>query len=169
MPATSSSSSNKRPIVSAPTISGELQISNEALDRVIATRLAELSGPIAGAQIEALDDDTFTAQLSPRARLLPAVRIVARIEQQPELPDRPRLGLRWSIPGMGPLGLLAAPVLTFLKALPPGIQADEDRIVVDIGDLLRAQGLDDLLRHVSRLRVHTRMGAVIVRFDLTVP
>jgi hypothetical protein len=96
--------------------------------------------------------------------MLPSVRLVARIEQQPELPQRPLLVVRWSIPGMGPLAMFGGPALSFLKALPPGFRAEDDRIVVDIGELAASHGAGDLLRYLSKLQIHTRKGAVLVNF-----
>ena len=86
--------------------------------------------------------------------MIPTLRIVARIEEQPE-PQRPVLAIRWSMPGLGPLGMLAGPALTFLKTLPRGLRAEDDRILVDVAELLRAQGLADLLPYISKVRVHT--------------
>lgn len=148
-------------------ISAEIPLSNGVLNRLIGERLARSAGPISAAHVEALDEDTFSVQLSLRGpRILPAITLVARIEQQPELPDSPMLGFRWSIAGMGPLGLLAAPALTFLKALPRGIRAEDDRIVVDVAEVLRSHGLGEWGRYLSKLRVHTRRGAVLVQFEL---
>lgn len=156
-------------------ISAEIPLSDTVLNRLIGERLDRSAGPISAAHVEALDDDTFSAELTLRGpRMLPTVRIVARIEQQPmggpEGPPlhkrEPVLVLRWSIPGMGPLGLLAAPALTFLKALPRGIRAEDDRIVVDVAEVLRSHGLGEWGRYLSTLRVHTRRGAVLVQFEL---
>jgi hypothetical protein len=92
---------------------------------------------------------------------------VARIEDQPE-PQRPVLGVRWSMPGLGPLGLLAGAALSWLKALPRGLRAEDDRILVDVAELLRAQGLGDLLPVVSKVQVHTRRGAFVLKCELRV-
>jgi hypothetical protein len=147
-------------------IAGEVPLTNAVVNRLLAGRLAA-SGPVQSVEVEALDDDTFSARLSLRAKMIPNVRIVGRIEEQPE-PQRPVLGIRWSMPGMGPLGMLAGPALTFLQALPRGLRAEDDRILVDVADLLRSQGLGDLLPYISKIQVHTRRGAFLVRFELRV-
>jgi hypothetical protein len=147
-------------------ISAELPLTNAVVNRLIAERLAVMSGPVQAVQVDALDDDTFSAQLSLRMKIIPAIRVVGRIEEQPQLPQRPVLGIRWSIPG--PLGMLAGPALTLLKALPRGLRAEDDRIFVDVSELLRSQGLGDLLPYISKAQVHTRRGAFVVRFDLRV-
>ena len=150
-------------------ISGEIPLTNELINGFIAQRLAAAQGVVAAAHVDAQDEDHIGVELSMRGpRMLPSVRMVARIEQQPELPHPAVLGLRWSIPGMGPLGLFAAPALTWLKALPPGIRAEGDWIVVDIAEALRSQGLGELLRYLSKLRIHTRRGVVVVQFELRI-
>jgi len=147
-------------------IAGELPLTNALVNRLIAERLAA-SGPVQAVQVDALEDDTFSAQVSLRAKLIPNVRIVGRIEEQPE-PHRPVLGIRWSMPGLGPLGMLAGSALAFLKALPHGLRAEDDRILVDVAELLRSQGLGDLLPHIRKVQVHTRSGAFLVRFEVRV-
>jgi hypothetical protein len=153
--------------LSGATIAAEIPLTNAVVNRLIGERLAAASGPVSTVQVDALDDDTFSAHVSLRAKMIPTMRIVARIEEQPE-PERPVLGIRWSMPGLGPLALLAAPALTFLKALPRGLRAEDDRILVDVAELLRAQGLADLLPYVSQVRLHTRPGAFVLKFELRV-
>lgn len=153
--------------LSGTTIAAEIPLTNTIVNRLIGERLAAASGPVSAVQVEALDADTFSAQVSLKAKMIPTLRIVARIEEQPE-PHRPVLGIRWSMPGLGPLGLLAGPALTFLKTLPRGLRAEDDRILVDVAELLRAQGLADLLPFMSQVRVHTRPGAFVVKFELRV-
>jgi hypothetical protein len=146
----------------------DLPLTNAVVNWLIAERLAATSGPVSALQVEALDDDTFSAQVSMRAKLIPSVRILARVEEQPQLPHRAVLGVRWSLPNLGPLGLLAGPVLTFLKRLPHGLRADDDRILVDLAEVLRAQGLGDLLPYIAKAAVHTRRGAFVLQLELRV-
>ena len=151
-------------------ISGEIPLRDDLVNRVIAQRLAASSSAVCAVRVEAQEDDHIGVEMTIRAgtMTLPTVRIAARIDRQPDLPHSPILGLRWSLPGLGPLGLLAAPALTWLRALPPGIHADGDRIDVDAGALLRSQGLGELLPYIAALQVHTRRGAFVVRFELRV-
>lgn len=153
--------------LSGTSIAAEIPFTNAVVNRLIAARLAAASGPVSAVQLDALDADTFSAQVSLRTKMIPTMRIVARIEEQPE-PQRPVLGIRWSMPGLGRLAMLAGPALTFLKTLPRGFRADDDRILVDVAELLRAQGLADLLPFISKVRVHTRPGAFVVKFELRV-
>ena len=149
------------------TIAAELPLTNAVVNRLIGERLAAASGPVSAVVMEALDEDTFSAQVSLKAKMIPTLRFVARIEEQPE-PHRAILAVRWSMPGLGPLGVLAGPALAFLKTLPRGFRAEDDRILVDVAELLRAQGLADLLPYLMKVRVHTRRGAFVLKFDLRV-
>lgn len=139
------------------------------LPDAIVTRLAQrympASVPVTDLQIQALDNDELLVLIG--LRLLPQMRLHLRIEQQPE-PDVPILGLRWSLPKLGPLAMLAAPVLSIFKALPEGIDVEGDRIAINVARLARARGMGDLLPYLRSLRVHTRAGALVVRFTARV-
>jgi hypothetical protein len=79
------------------------------------------------------------------------------------------LGLRWTIPGMGALAAFAAPALSYFKKLPPGIRVEGDRLIVDLGELLRSRGLGEMADYITRVHVATREGALLVEFALRVP
>ena len=144
-------------------IEGEIPLTDALVNRQIETQLASMQAPVTRARVETLGGDAFTVHLTMKGPL-PSVRIAVTIELQPGLPQSAVLGMRWSMPGLGPLAMLAAPALSFFKALPPGIGVDGDRIAVDIGVLLRSRGLGDLLPLLTRLRVTTRRGAFVVQF-----
>jgi hypothetical protein len=146
---------------------GELPLTNAVVNRLIREQLPA-SGPLAGVEVRALDNDTFSARLTPRARLIPAVDVVGRFETQPQMPERPVLVIQWSVPSIGPLGMLAAPALSFLKALPRGLCAEDDRIFVDVAEMLRGQGLGDVAKHLTTLEIHSHRGAFLVKFQLGV-
>ena len=144
-------------------IEGEIPLTDAVATR-LARRYLPASAPVSDLQIEAQDGDVVIVQAGLRgSRLVPQVRVHARIEQQPE-PHAPVLGLRWSVPGFGPLTMFAGPLLSLFKALPPGIDADGDRLAVDIAHLLRSRGLAELLPHLTRVRVTTRRGAIVIGF-----
>lgn len=152
------------------TLAGEIPLTEALVNRLIAQRLGRSQGPVESAVVQAHDNQNLTVTVSMRApRMMPSVKIAARIEQQPEFPDPAVLGLRWSMPGLGPLALLAAPALAYFKALPPFIRVDGDRIAVDLRGLLQAQGLGDLVHYVRSARVQTRTGVIVVQFELQVP
>jgi hypothetical protein len=148
-------------------IAAEIPLSDEFVTRMIAERLAN-HPQIAAVRLQAQEGDTVAIELVPRFRLMPPLKIVARIELQPELPQHPFLLLRWSMPSAGPLALLAAPVLSYFKAMPKGIQMEGDRIALDLRELLRARGLEDLLEFIRALEIHTRPGGLVARFQLGV-
>jgi hypothetical protein len=155
---------------SGSSLAGEIPFTDAWVNRVVADRLAASQGPVAAAEIHAHQAQQLTALLSMRGpRLIPSVKVAAVIEEQPQFPHQTTLGLRWSLPGMGPLALLAAPALSYFRALPRGVRVDGDRVTLDIGELLRERGLGDLIGYVTALRVTTRSGAVLVQFQLHVP
>jgi hypothetical protein len=149
------------------TTTGEVPLPDEFVNGLIAERLAG-HAQIAALQVQAQEGDVVAVQFVPRARLLPPVRILARVERQPEFPENPRLILRWTMPAAGPLAMFAAPVLSYFKALPPGIRMNGDRLVVDVAESLRSRGFDEVLGFVRRLTVHTRPREFLVRFELGV-
>jgi hypothetical protein len=149
-------------------LDGEVPLTDAVVTR-LAQRYLPASAPIADLDITARDHDVIAVRGTVRgSRLLPALNVEAVIDRQPELPHSPLLGLRWSLPGFGPLAMFAGPALSFFKALPPGITLAGDRITVDLAHLLRARGLGDLLPHLTRLRVTTRQGAIVVTFGLRI-
>ena len=150
--------------IAGSTLAGEIPISDALVNRMLAEKLAQ-HAQIGSLRIQAQPNDSIGIQVVPRARLVPPMNIVARIERQPEFPDNPLLLLRWSMPAAGPLALFAAPMLSYFKAMPPGIRMDGDRVAVDLRELLRSRGLDDALAFVRKLEVHTRPGGFVLRFE----
>jgi hypothetical protein len=147
-------------------LSGEIPIPAAVVNRFLSRTLAARQGPVGGAHVEPHDGQRLDVTLSLRGqRLLPVLKIAARIEQQPRFPEPAILGLRWSVPGLGRLALLAAPALSYFKAMPPGIELDGDRLAVNVTELLRSHGLDELVRYMSSLEIVTREGGFVVRFS----
>jgi hypothetical protein len=157
------------PELSGAALSGEIPLSNTVVNRFIAAQLARRNGHVSSVRLRARNGDEFEALILPKARFVPPIRIVARVERQPDLPGDPVLRLRWSMPGMGALALFAAPAFALFNALPPGVRADGDRIAIDVRELLVSRGLGELAGYLRGLRVHTREDAFIVRFDVRVP
>ena len=147
-------------------VSGEIPFTNAVVNRFIAAQLATRQTPFTSVAVEAREGDAIAARIVAKARLVPPIRILARIDRQPVFPDKPVLGLQWSLPGVGPLALFAAPALAFFNALPGGVTADRDRIAIDVRQLLISRGLGDLVALVRRLEVHTRAGAFVVKFEI---
>jgi hypothetical protein len=145
---------------------GEVPLSDEFINRLIAERLAN-HAQISSLHVAAQQGDAIAVEIIARARLIPPLRILARIERQPE-PQNPILLLRWSMPSAGPLALFAAPVLSYFKAMPPGVRMEGDRLEVDVRELLVSRGMEEVLAFIRRLEIHTRPGAVIAQFEVGV-
>jgi hypothetical protein len=148
-------------------LTGEVPLSDDFVNRLIADRLAN-HAQIAAVRVRAQEGDSIDAQVVPRSRLMPPLRVVARVERQPEFPDNPLLILRWSMPAAGPLAMFAAPLLSYFKAMPPGIRMDGDRIGIDLREMLRSRGFGDVLGLIRRLEIHTRPGGFVAQFELGV-
>jgi hypothetical protein len=151
-------------------LAGELPLRTSVVNRLVARQIAQRPGPISSVHIEPRDGERMDVTLSlSKPKLLPPVKIDVRIERQPSFPDAPVLGLRWSMPRVGPLAAIVAPIIASFKTLPPGIKLDGDRVSVNLAEVLRSRGLGDLLRYVGSVRVTTRDGAFVVEFALRVP
>jgi hypothetical protein len=91
---------------------------------------------------------------------LPAIPVRFAIEDQPELPKRPTLGLR--LEKSSALIARAASMLPSLTALLPGIGIEGERIRIDIRRLLAERNMEGWLDYVTDLRVNTRAGAIVL-------
>ena len=147
------------------TVSGSIPLTALIVNRLIARKLATANLPIDRAEVDVHEANTFIVQLRLRAPL-PPLRLEARIDEQPQLPGRPELGVHWALRGLGPLALLAGPVASYFKVLPPGIRLDGDRVWIDLFTILRSQGLADLVPFMSGIRVTTEPGRFVVGFEL---
>jgi hypothetical protein len=146
-------------------VSGEIPVPAAVINRLIARKLASAQLPITAAEVEPHDAESFTVHLRPRGPL-PALKVAMRIDQQPQLPQDPRLGVHWTLKGLGPLAMFAAPIASYFKVLPPGLQLEGDRVIVDVHTLLRTQGFAAAVPFVSGLRVLTREGRFVIQFEL---
>ena len=148
-------------------VAGELPLTDVVVNRLIAARLAKSSAPVTGIRVHAREGDVLDIGLTLQGvPMISHVPVSARIDQQPELPNAPVLGLQWSLAGLGALARIAGPFIARIKTLPTGIRIEGDRILLDVAALLRAQGLEEALGHLARLQVHTREGRLVVLFEL---
>jgi hypothetical protein len=150
--------------IAGTTVITEIPISTALVNRLIAERIGR-HAQIASIEVEPQQDDALLVRVEPRARMMPALKIVARIERQPEFPRDPVLSMRWSMPAAGPLAMFAAPLVGYFKAMPPGIRMDADRISVDIATLLRSKGLEEVVGLIRRAAVHTRPGGFVLQVE----
>jgi hypothetical protein len=146
-------------------VHGELPVTTAVVNRLIAQKLATAKAPVVSAEIETRPGETFTVHLRPRGPI-PLLKVDVSIEHQPQLPDDPRLGLRWTLRGLGPLAMFAGPVIAYFKTLPVGISMDGDRIWVDLHALLRSQGLSDAAPLLTGVRVLTHEQRFVIQFEL---
>ena len=149
-------------------VAGEIPLTADLINRVIAGRLSASRAPISSVTIEPGEDGAFSARVRLSVPLVPPFTIQAALAEQPRFPDSPVLVLRWSVAGLGPFGTLAGAAVALLGKLPPGIRVDGDRVSIDLADVLRAQGGEDVLPLLRELRVSTGEGRVVVRFDARV-
>jgi hypothetical protein len=149
-------------------VQGELPVTDSVLNALIAERLRASETPVDKAEVQVRASDELFVRVQLRRSFVPPVIIGARIEQQPDLPRSAVLGLRWWLPGMGALAALAAPVLSFLKSGPPWLTVDGQHVRIDLARILRDQGAEEILAHLASLRIGTRDGALLVRFELQV-
>jgi hypothetical protein len=146
-------------------VAGEIPITADILNRLLAAQLASSDTPIASAEVVVLDHDAFTVHLRPRGPL-PMLKVDVVIDGQPELPARPMLGMRWTLRGLGPLAMVAAPVISYLRALPAGIRLDGDRVWVNVEEMLRQRGFGEIVPLLTGLRVTTRDRRFVLAFEL---
>lgn len=146
-------------------VTADVPISTDLANRLLADRLRG-HPQIAAIRIEPRAEDAVVVEIVPRVRLMPPLRVHARIERQPDFPDDPTLFLRWSMPAAGPLAMFAGPVLAYFKKMPPGIRMDGDRLAVDLRDLLHDRGHGDVLALIRRGAIHTRPGGFALEVDL---
>jgi hypothetical protein len=149
-------------------VQGEVPVTDAVLNRLIAERLRASETPVEKAEVQVRANEELFVRVQLRRSYLPAVIVGARVEQQPDLPRSAVLGLRWWLPGMGALAALAAPALSFLKGGPPWLTVDGHHLRIDLARLLRDHGAEEILAHLASLRVGTRDGALLVRFELQV-
>jgi hypothetical protein len=146
-------------------VSGELPVTTAVVNRLIAQKLATVKAPVLSAQIETRPNETFTVHLRPKGPI-PLLNVDVSIDRQPQLPDDPRLGMRWTLRGLGPLAMFAGPVIAYFQTLPTGISMDGDRIWVDLHALLRSQGLGEAVPFLKGVRVLTREQRFLVQFEM---
>ena len=150
--------------ISGTSLVGEIPIKETLINRLIARRL-EGHRHVASVHVTLFESDEALVRVEPRIRLISSIPVAVRIEQQPDLPGDAMLRLRWSLPGCGPLTLVARALVGYIKTMPPGIQIERDVILVDLRTLLRARGLEDALGLLHRVAFHTRPGALLVQLQ----
>jgi hypothetical protein len=146
-------------------VGGELPLTTAVVNRLIAQKLAASNAPIASAEIETRPGDAFTVHLTTKLPI-PLLKVDVTIDRQPQLPGDPRIGMRWALRGAGFLSMLAGPVVSLFKTLPPGVSMDGDRIWVDLQTILRSQGFGEMMPLISGVHVSTAERRFVIRFEV---
>jgi len=134
-------------------------VSDRLLNEII-TQALPSSGRVRDVECRARAGNRFAVRAKiGGASFLPPINLTVSIDRQPELPASPVLVLRLE---MGGLLSLAGPALRFFDALPPGIRIQDDRLYVDVAQLLEQRGLSGVLNHLEQLQINTAEGATIL-------
>jgi hypothetical protein len=153
------------PDVVGARVAAFIPVSDRLLNEIIARELPA-GAPVSDVSVEALPGNAIAvrARLA-RAPMLPAIKLTFTIVRQPQLPQDPVLVLRM---GSSALMSLAGPALRFFDALPQGIRADGDLLLVNLRELLAARGADWLLPYLADLEITTGARALLVAFHVRV-
>jgi hypothetical protein len=155
------------PDVAGSGMTATIPVSDRLINAFVATLLPE-GGKVRAVQITAEEGDRLTVRVKLSGpSLLPAIPFTLAIEVQPELPDRPVLGLR--LAQASKFVALAASTLPAMVTLPPGISMHDDRIRIDLRRMLAERGLEQWLAYLTSLRITTRHGTVVVDIRAGIP
>jgi len=137
-----------------------IPISDGLVNALVAALLPD-GGKVREVQVQSEEGNRVTARIRLSGpTLLPAIPVTLAIEDQPDLPERPILGLR--LAQASRFVALAASALPAMVTLPTGISMEDDRIGIDIRRLLADRGLEGWLGYVTSLRLTTRAGAIVL-------
>jgi hypothetical protein len=153
--------------VPGASVSADIPIPDGVINRFIARGLALSQAPVAAVRVESADGDRLLAHVTVRGpRFIPEITVAVAIDRQPQFPQSPVLWLRWSLPRLGAIAAIAAPLLSNMKNLPRGVRVEGDRASVDVAEMLRARSLGDLLPLLTNVQVGTLSGKVVLRVEL---
>ena len=136
-----------------------LPVSDRLLNEILAEALPS-SARVRDVDVRARTGNRFAVRAKVAAApFLPPLNLTVAIDRQPELPASPVLVLRLE---MGGLLAVAGVALRFFDALPSGIRIENDRVHVDLAQLLEKQGLSGFLDHLEHLHIDTADGTTIL-------
>jgi hypothetical protein len=140
--------------------SATVPLSDRLVNELVAAALPP-GGKVRDVQIQAQENNHITAKIGWSGfAVLPSISVTLAIEGQPALPDHAVLTLRLS--NASKFVGLAASTLPAMVKLPPGISLVEDRIAIDLRQVLAAQGFGQWLPYITHLNVTTRQGAIVL-------
>ena len=138
---------------------GAIRVSERLLNTILAGQLSG-SASIRELRVSPRVGNRFGVRIVLAKSFIPPISLDVLIDKQPSLPGDPVLG--FTLSGMGGLLRFAGPVAGFLKALPPGVRMEGDRVLVDIRAVLARQGLTTLLDYIKDIAVGTEEGRLVV-------
>jgi hypothetical protein len=141
----------------------DLPVVETLVNELIATATPP-HAPVRSVSIHPRADDQFGLRIVAKAALIPPISLKLAIEQQPQMPSHPVLGLRMVTLG-GLFGLASGMIAGFL---PPGVTLHGERIFVDLRALAAEQRADDLLEYLTSLQVHTEPGRLVLHLEASV-
>ena len=154
------------PDLAGTDVAATIPIADHLISRLIADRIPP-SAPIREFALVAHAGNEITLRVRlTKPALFPSVQLRLAIEQQPDLPSSPIVVLR--IVSHGFAGI-AANALKFVDALPPGVQFDGGRFVIDLRRILERQNAAEALAYLTDLKITTLDHRVVVHVRGGVP
>ena len=149
------------PDLAGAEIVATIPISERLINEAVAAMLPP-EGKVRSVRVAVEEGNQVTAEIRLSGpRFLPAIPVSVAIEHQPQLPERPTLGLRLA-KASGLVAMVASLFPAIASLLPPGVSMDGDRIRIDIRRLLAERNLEHWFAYVTDLRVNTRAGVVVL-------
>ena len=149
------------PDLAGAEVAATIPISERLINEAVAEMLAP-GGKVRAVRVTVEEGNHVAAEIRLSGpRFLPAIPVSVAIEDQPQLPERPTLGLRLA-KASGLVGMIASLFPSVASLLPPGVALDGDRIRIDLRRLLADRHLERWLDYVTDLRVNTRAGVVVL-------
>ncbi len=147
---------------------GTIRISDRLLNECIAAALPR-DLPIRALTIRSREGNWLNVSVTlAKPSFLPPLSAELAIDRQPTLPHDPVLGLRLT-GGAGSLMKLFNSPLRRAVSLPPGIQIDGDRVLIDIRTVLQEAGQASWLDFVQQMCVGTEEAGIAVIVLTRVP
>jgi hypothetical protein len=149
-------------------VSASVPVSRALINQLVARALQtrQPPPPVRQIAIRLHEGDNLDAIVTVTLPFVPPLKVAIAIERQPQFPSSPVLVLRWSL--LGGLGQLVSRIVGPHQKLPPGVQLDGDRILVDIPAAAAGTPAAPLLSYVRALEVHSVQDRLVVMMDLEV-
>ena len=148
-------------------VSARIPVSRSLLNRVVADALQESTAPVRGVDIRPRAGDEFDVLITLSWPFVPPLKVIFKVERQPDFPASPILVLHWSL--LGAMGTIASRLIASLDRLPAGVRLDGNRLVLDIPTLAGPALAAKLLPAVKSLQFHTLDDRAVIALELEIP